>query len=145
MRRAIDLCCGLFLAVVPAAIADDKADDWKGLKGTWKIEKAIFMGNESTDLFGSGVLTMEEGKYTFALAGMEDKGTIKIDAAKSPKQMTIESTEGTNKDKTFPAIYELSAETLKVCYNLEGKEYPTAFESKAGTPTLLITYKRNKK
>jgi uncharacterized protein (TIGR03067 family) len=145
MLRAIGLCFGLVLALVPAARADDKADDWKGLKGTWKVEKAIFMGNESTDMFGTLILTIEEGKYAVDFRGQEEKGTIKLDPAKKPKQMTIQPTEGTNKEMTFLAIYELSGDTLKVCYDLGGKEAPAAFESKAGTLTLLITYKRDKK
>jgi uncharacterized protein (TIGR03067 family) len=144
MIRAIGLCV-MVVALVPHLRADEKTDEWKGLKGTWKVEKAVFMGNDSTEAFGTAVLTMEEGKYVVAFAGQEDKGTIKLDASKNPKQMMIESTEGTNKGKTFPSIYELSGDTLKICYALEGKDPPKAFESKADTQTLFITYKRDKK
>ena len=141
MSRTTGLCCAVVLALCPAA----RADDFKDLKGTWKVEKAVFMGNDSTALFGTAVLTIDEGKYTVAFGGMEDKGTLKLDAGKSPKQMTITSTEGTNKDKTFRAIYEVTGDTLKVCYELEGKEPPAKFESKEGTNTLFVTYKRDKK
>jgi uncharacterized protein (TIGR03067 family) len=145
MSRAIGLCCAAIVAFVSPLAADEKSDDWKGLKGTWKVEKAVFMGTDSTEAFGTAILTMEDGKYVVAFAGEEDKGTVKLDASKKPKQMTIESTEGTNKGKTFPSIYELTGDTLKVCYALEGKDPPTAFESKTGTNTLFITYKRDKK
>jgi uncharacterized protein (TIGR03067 family) len=141
MSRAIGLCCAVLLALCPAA----RGDDWKDLKGTWKVEKAVFMGNDSTAVFGTAVLTIDEGKYTMAFGGMEDKGTLKLDTAKSPKQMTIVSTVGANKDKTFRAIYEGSGDTLKVCYDLDGKDAPAKFESKEGTNTLFVTYKRDKK
>ena len=59
--------------------------------------------------------------------------------------MDVLGTEGPNKGKTFPSIYELDGDTLKICYTLEGKDRPAGFESKEGTETLLVTYKRAKK
>src|SRR5688572_12211132 len=145
MTRTIGLCCVALVTFAASLRADEKADDWKGLKGTWKVEKAVFMGNDSTAVFGSVVLTMDEGKYTVAFGEMVDKGTIALDAAKKPKQMAIKATEGANKDKTVKAVYELDGDTLKVCYDLDGKDPPAGFESKAGTNTLFVTYKRDKK
>ena len=88
MIRAIGLCV-MVVALVPHLRADEKTDEWKGLKGTWKVEKAVFMGNDSTEAFGTAVLTMEEGKYVVAFAGQEDKGTIKLDASKNPKFLML--------------------------------------------------------
>ena len=145
MIRSIGLSCVAF-AILPLALrADDKADEWKSLKGTWKVEKAVLRGQDTTDAFKTAVLTLEEGKYTVEFGGQQDKGTITLDAAKKPKQMTITGTEGPNKGKTLVAIYELSADELKICYALEGKEPPAGFESKAGSTTLFAVYKRDKK
>src|SRR5687767_7877902 len=119
MTRPIGLCCAVVLVLVTSASADDKADEWKPLKGIWKVEKATLMGNDATAAFGSVVLTMDDGKYTVVFGGQEDKGTITLDAAKKPKQMVIKTTEGANKDKTFRAIYELEGDSLKVCYDLD--------------------------
>ena len=52
---------------------------------------------------------------------------------------------GPNKGKTFPAIYELAGDTLRVCYDLSGKKRPTEFKTKADTKLYLVTYKRKKK
>src|SRR5215213_3874489 len=145
MHRAVGLCCAVVFALVPAVRADEKADEWKGLKGTWKVEKAVLMGNDSTAVFVSVVLRMDEGKYAVSFGGQEDKGTLTLDSAKKPKQMVIKTTEGANKDKTIRAIYELDGDTLKVCYDLDGKDPPATFESKADTNTLFVTYKRDKK
>ena len=145
MMRTIGLSCVALAALTPGVRADDKADEWKGLKGTWKIEKAVLRGEDTTDAFKAAVLTMEDGKYTVDFAGGQDKGTVAVDVAKKPKQMTIAGTDGPNKGKTIPAVYELSGDMLKICYQLEGKDPPAGLESKAGTSTLLIVYKRDKK
>jgi uncharacterized protein (TIGR03067 family) len=141
-------CLGVFAVLAVLAqgtdVRADEKEEWKGLKGVWKVEKAVFRGKDETEVFKTAVLTMDEGKYDLEFAG-EDKGTVSLDASKKPKRMTIVGVDGRNKGKTFTAIYELADDTLKICYDLEGKVFPTAFESKAETASLLITYKRAKK
>ena len=145
MSRTIGLCCALVLWSAPVGRADVKADEWKGLKGTWTVEKAVLRGEDATDQFQSAVLTMEEGKYVVDFGGQQDKGTVTLDLTKKPRRMTVVSKEGTNQGKTFPAVYELAGDTLKVCYELEGNEPPAGLESKSGSTTLFVTYKRDKK
>jgi uncharacterized protein (TIGR03067 family) len=148
MTRSI-VQCGLVVAALVASVApalgDEKADDAKAMTGTWSIEKATLKGEDSTDIFKGAVLTIADGKYEVEFAGQKDKGSITLDVSKKPKRMTIEGTEGPNKGKTIPAIYEIAGDTVRICYELEGKEPPAGFESKAGSNTLLITYKRMKK
>ncbi|HEX3147692.1 MAG TPA: TIGR03067 domain-containing protein [Gemmataceae bacterium] len=142
---------GLLFAVVavilPASLvrADATADEWKGLVGNWKVESATLNGTDSTDMFKTLTLNMEEGKYKVTFVGMNDIGTIKLDLDKKPKQMTIVGTEGTNKDRTHHAIYELDKDMLKICYAIGGQAAPKEFESKTDSMTLLVTYKREKK
>jgi uncharacterized protein (TIGR03067 family) len=125
--------------------ADATADEWKKLAGTWNVEAATFNGNDATATFKTAVLTIEEGKYKLVFGGT-DAGTLKIDPEKKPKSMTIEGTEGPNKGKTIPAIYEIDGDTLKICYALGGaKEAPSELKSTAENKTLLMTYKREKK
>jgi uncharacterized protein (TIGR03067 family) len=56
--------------------------------------------------------------------------------------MDILGTEGPNKGKTFLAIYELTGDSLKICYDLEGKTRPTEFRTNPGTQLFLVLYKR---
>ena len=58
--------------------------------------------------------------------------------------MEIKGTDGPNKGKTIPAIYELKDDTMRVCYDLNEKKRPTEFKTKAGTNLYLVTYKREK-
>ena len=147
----VDRFIGMLVALVVLgfgnsfARADATADEWKSLAGTWKVESAKLNGEDGMDFFKTLVLTMEEGKYKVEVNGMADIGTLKFDLAKKPKQMTIVGTDGTNKGRTHYAIYELDKDTLKICYALDGKDAPAGFESKVGSMTLLVTYKREKK
>ncbi len=139
------LCLPLLISfcVVAAAPADDK--DIKALNGTWAPQSGEFGGNKFPDeILKTIKLEIKDGMYTVTAGKEVDKGTAKIDSSKKPKQMDIVGTEGPNKGKTFPAIYELDGDTLKVCYDLSGKERPKAFKSEAGTMVFLVTYKRVK-
>jgi uncharacterized protein (TIGR03067 family) len=53
-------------------------------------------------------------------------------------------TEGPNQGKTFPAIYELNGDTLRICYDLSGAKRPAEFKTIAGTKLYLVTYSRSK-
>ena len=58
--------------------------------------------------------------------------------------LDITGVKGPNQGKTFLAIYELKGDTLKVCYDLSGKERPTEFKTKPDTQLYLVTYRREK-
>ena len=73
-----------------------------------------------------------------------DQGTIKLNASAKPKALDITGTEGPNKGKTIPAIYERKGDTLRVCYDLSGRKRPTEFKTEAGTQLFLVEYKRQK-
>jgi len=144
--KPIATLLALAITVVAATSvrADAAADEWKKLAGTWKVDAATLTGNDATDMLKAAVLTIEEGKYKLVFGGT-DAGTLTIDPAKKPKTMMIVGTDGPNKGKTIPAIYEIDGDTLKLCYALGGKEAPTEFKSTAENKALLITYKRDKK
>src|SRR5687767_3433297 len=99
------LTLAVIVSLSSSARGDAAADDWKKLAGTWKVEAATFNGEDSTAAFKEAVLTIEEGKYKLVFGRMTDAGTLKLDPAKKPKQMSITGTDGPNKGKTLPAIY----------------------------------------
>src|SRR4030095_5101568 len=81
-------------------------------------------------------LILADGRYTF----QNDKGEYKLSPSEKPKAMDIIGKEGPNQGKTFLAIYELSGDTLRICYDLSGKTRPQEFSTKAGTRQFLVTY-----
>ncbi len=89
-------------------------------------------------------LVMKDGTYTVTVGEQLDQGTCKLDPHKSPKAMDITGTDGPNKGKTILAIYDHKEDTLRICYDLGGKERPAEFATKAKTKLFLVTYKRAK-
>lgn len=90
-------------------------------------------------------LKITGGNYEVTVEGEKesDKGTCTLDTSTSPKRMTIKSTEGKNRGKTFLAIYEMK-DALRVCYDLSGQEFPKEFEAPKGTQLYLVGYRRPK-
>ena len=123
-----------------------RADDLKDMAGTWKVESAEAGGKkvESEDL-NAIVVTITGDRYTVKLKDKLDAGTLKLDETQKPKTMDATDTEGFDAGKVIKAIYELSGDTLKVCYTVDGGERPTEMTTKEGSPVLMLVYKREKK
>ena len=122
---------------------DDQADS-KALQGTWLPASAELAGKPFPEQFRKSLkLNIKDDRYT-VMAEQKDEGTLKLDAGKTPRTMEIQGTEGPNKGKTIPAIYKIDGDSLTICYNLSGKDYPTEFKSKPGTKLFLVEYKREK-
>jgi uncharacterized protein (TIGR03067 family) len=139
------LCLCLATVASWNALAADDADDPKALQGTWIPVKAELGGQPmSEQLLSVIVLRLDKNEYEVTVAGDPDKGTWTLDSAARPKAMTITGVKGPNAGKTFPAIYELKGDTLRICYDLSGAKRPAEFKSIAGTKLYLVTYNRKK-
>src|SRR5438876_10811255 len=126
------------------APADEKTE-LKKLQGTWLPSAAELGGRKWPDEQLKALkLVIADDKYTVTVGELTDKGNLKLDPNTKPLAMDILGTDGPNKGKTFPTIYELSGDTLKVCYALEGKDRPAKFETKMGSMLFLVTYQRAK-
>ncbi len=92
-------------------------------------------------------LRIEKDRYEVTVDGEDhsDKGTFTLDETATPKRMTIKSTAGPNKGKTFLAIYEIkNADAMRVCYDLSGKEFPKEFKAPKGSELYLVGYRRQR-
>jgi uncharacterized protein (TIGR03067 family) len=134
----------LVAAFAAPALADAKKD-LAALNGTWNPTSMELGGRKTpADQLKAITMTITDGKYNVTVDGQSDKGTLKLDKKDKLKTMDIVGTEGPNKGKTFPAIYELDGDTLKICYALEGDKRPTEFKA-SERQLLLVTYQRAKK
>ena len=139
-------CVCLVLAASLTALGAEESDDQKALQGDWIPVKAELGGQPLPDeVLKTISLKLENGKYEVLVGAQPDKGTYTMDSTTKPKSITVTGTEGPNKGKTYPAIYELKADTLTICYDLSGAQRPTEFKSSAGTKLYLVTYNRMKK
>jgi len=141
MKSILHICLTL-AASLSVFAADSPA---KPLEGKW-LPVAAQLGGQAMDdaILKTISLKLESGKYEVFVGEHPDRGTYTTDATTSPKSITVVGTEGPNQGKTFPAIYELKDDTLRICYDLSGAKRPTEFKSVAGTKLYLVTYKRKR-
>src|SRR6476661_2478228 len=142
MKIVLSIC--LVVAASLTAHAANESDDQKApddrqaLQGEWIPVKAELAGQAMPEAVLKTIsLKLVKNEYEVLVAGKPDKGTWTIDPAAKPKSMTIVGIKGPNQGKTFPAIYELDGDTLRVCYDLSGKKPPADFKTKADTKLYL--------
>ena len=143
-------CWSVLVCVCAALFAqgDEPAnakDDGKKMGGSWKPVVAELGGKPFPDeVLKTMQLVLTDGKYIVTVGGQPDKGTVKLNPAKNPREMDIVGTDGPNQGKKFPAIYELTDTTLRICYDLSGKARPKEFKTMPDTQLFLVEYKRQK-
>lgn len=143
MKYIVCLC--FVIGVSFSTFAGDPPNDAKAVQGNWKPAKAELAGQPMPDNFLQSVsLKLDNGKYEVFVGTQPDRGTYTVDSSTKPKSMSITGTDGPNKGKTFPAIYEIKGDTLRVCYDLSGTKRPTEFKTSAGAQLYLVTYHRKK-
>jgi uncharacterized protein (TIGR03067 family) len=144
MKCLASLCALLLLAAPSIALGDDAKKEEAKIDGTWLATSAELAGKKLPQKEGESItLTLKKGDYEL-VAESPDKGTVTYNDSADPKEMDIKGVEGPNKGKTFLAIYELSGDKLKICYDLTGKDRPTEFKTRPKSKLLLITYERKK-
>jgi len=152
MRIAlVTLLCTLGLAGSggTGARADDKADVEKELKqfqGTWTFESVEAGGKEEPAAEFKGMTVTFEGDKFTVKKGDEviQAGTQKLDPSRSPKTVDVTVAEGLSKGAVMLGIYEIKGDTLKVCFDPEGKKRPAEFKSASGSQTFVAVHKRVK-
>jgi uncharacterized protein (TIGR03067 family) len=152
MRIAlVALLCtlGLTAAGGTGARADDKADVKKELKkfeGTWTFESVEAGGKELPAAEFKGMTVTFQGDKYSVKKGDEviEAANLKLDPSQSPKSLDATVTEGPNKGTVILGIYQISGDTLKVCFDPEGKRRPTEFKGASDSQTLVV-HKRVKK
>jgi uncharacterized protein (TIGR03067 family) len=138
------LYSGIVMTFPCIALGDDTKKDQAKIDGTWLAKTAELAGKELPKKRVEILkLTLTKGEYDVQ-AESRDRGTLTYDASAKSKQMDIKGVEGPNRGKTILAIYELSGDTLKICYDLSGKSRPTEFKTRPNSRLFLVTYERKK-
>lgn len=140
----------MFYASLALALLTPSADlpaDLKPFQGQWVLSAATLGGRDHKEDFKGLTLTIDGDKYTVVVGPNTDKGTITLDATKSPKHITLASSEkaGPFKGRTMPGIYDLKGDKLTVCLNSEKDDRPEKFEAPEKTPLMLFVFERGKK
>jgi uncharacterized protein (TIGR03067 family) len=139
--------CWLTVAVgiVPASAQPAAEEAGKKLQGAWVATKAEQDGKAADDLVGHRLsftgnrfaIRSRDGRVLYA-------GTFRPQANAKSAAIDFAHTEGTLKGKTWKGIYALEGDTLTICDNAPNLDArrPGAFEAKAGSGYVLITFRR---
>ena len=134
-----------FFAPARKAPAEPAGDDQEALQGAWECESAELEGKAMPEDEVKKMRVVIKGDRMVIVPGGEfERLSFKVDAAKNPRVLHVTPTEGKDKGKTTPVIYELDpkAGTLKLCFDTkEGKKLPTEFAAKPGSGMILLTLK----
>ena len=131
-------------------VGDDKAElekEARKFQGIWTFESSVTGGEElPADPLKKFVVIFEGDKHTVKNGDeVLQVGTQKLDPSKSPKTIDVTMVEGPHKGTVMLGIYEIDADTLKVCFDPEGKTRPTEFKSPPGSKNFVNVHKRVKK
>lgn len=140
----LTLAAAILFAMV-GCTSTGRQHNTKVLQGDWIPVQAELGGQPMAEAILKTIsLQLAESTWLVRVGTAPDRGNYEIDSSTKPKSMTVTGTEGPNQGKTFPAIYELKGDTLRICYDLSGAKRPTEFKSIAGTKLYLVTYQRKK-
>ncbi len=141
------------------AWAEEKKDDKKDAKAEVEKELKKFQGAwtfESVEVGGKKLPIEQFEGMTIHFDGEKaavkkdgetlESSTQKLDPSKSPKTIDATVASGEHKGEVVLCIYEIDGDTLKVCFDPEGKKRPTEFKTTAESGTqILAVHKRVKK
>jgi uncharacterized protein (TIGR03067 family) len=148
----------LFLALVPSAPAPAEKEkevpkELKALQGVWKVTAIDQNGRPAPAGFGPVTdrppLVIVGNEYTFL---SNQVGTIKADPEK--KEVDLSVTEGRTRGQVFPALFEVSGDTLKLAVPSSTRgapgaartiERPKELKSEVGSRVTLYTFERDTK
>jgi uncharacterized protein (TIGR03067 family) len=126
-----------------SAAKEAASDPLAPLQGTWEIVSVEKEGSQlPQDDIGGMTVMIAGSAYKLINKDNVSKGTFTLDASKDPKQMDVHHQTENGDAPTMPAIYEITGDNFRVCYNPEGGERPRSFSTKTDSPFLSVVYKR---
>jgi internalin A len=137
------------LALIPLLAAahfpqDDAAKkDLQAMQGNWKMAAYVVEGQTTPPAELAKIhLNVKGNVSTFRIDKQASHGTYVLHAAKSPKTLDIDLTDGPDKGKKKLAIYAFEKNQLRICVAAVGGPRPAEF--KAGKGVNLETWQRAK-
>jgi uncharacterized protein (TIGR03067 family) len=121
------------------------AEDLQKLQGVWEVGGGEVNGSAISESdIPSITLTITDKSYRVEREGNTDRGAFTLDPSKEPKQMDIQPGSGDGAGDKVLAIYEIGADSFRVCYAGPGDDRPKAFATEPDSRRLVINYKRKK-
>lgn len=109
------------------------------LQGDWALVEMVANGEKvSDDAVASIKLKIKGNQYFLETNEQPSQGSFKITESGIPRTMDVTTQGG----EELPAIYEVSGDSFKACYAVNGAGRPAEFKSTAGSDHVLAIYKR---
>jgi uncharacterized protein (TIGR03067 family) len=110
-------------------LAQDAKQELEKLQGTWTFvsyEESGFKFDQSSVTS----LVIRGDTFQFKATGdFAPQGTLALDPAKQPKHLDLIVKEDDGDQATWPGIYELAGDTLKLCIDDGKQEHPKEFKT----------------
>jgi RNA polymerase sigma factor (sigma-70 family) len=124
------------------AAADDAAKvqaELKKFQGTW-VDIYVEKAGKKLEEVGDHELKFDGETFSVADHGeVHEKGTIKLDPSKNPKQIDLRMRDRNNEEKTALGIYAWDGENLRFCWGEPGGEKrPTDFTTNPESRFLVV-------
>jgi uncharacterized protein (TIGR03067 family) len=138
------------LVVATAGLADDApktpalSEEFQRFQGTWQVEgwvegdkpvAAADLKKRSVFFGGNVFLFRRDGKIDRA-------GAVQIDPSKSPRTVNLSVKEGEGRDGVLLGVYEITGNTLKLCFDPQGQVRPESLKTDADTGFVVVTLKK---
>jgi uncharacterized protein (TIGR03067 family) len=138
--------CWLMIGIglVPT-FAQPAEEAQKTLQGTWSATKVERDGKGTDEVVGHRLSFIDNRFQIRSKDGtLLYEGTFQVEPSTQPAAIDFKHTKGTLKGKAWQGIYALDGDTLTICDNAPNldKSRPTAFEARAGSGYIFITFKR---
>jgi len=113
------------------------------MQGTWKVVSVIINGQElKEEEIKDDRLVIKDDHFTLKGGKQTLEGKFTLDPSKTPKHLDAEATSGDMKGAKSVGIYQLTGDTLKVCYSVPPNPRPTEFSSEPKSSRALVVYKK---
>lgn len=117
--------------------------DLDRLQGTWTIAE-LEVDGQPAGAAGEARVVIEGSRFTATGMGAEYGGTIELDSSATPARIDMKFDTGPEKGNANFGIYQLRADSWKLCLATRGTERPAAFASAPGSGIALEKLVRGK-
>ena len=143
MRRFGLLVVAVVLMGADQPKSKEVAAEEKRFEGTWRFASLEIEGKAlPKDAFSKAKLVLKGDTHTYSNPSSTSHGTFVVNPDVKPKTLDVTFSDGPEKGNTLHGIYELEADTYRLCISLGGKPRPMAFVSEPGSGHVLEVLKR---
>ena len=141
MRFVLLLLLGCILAACRVAVIAGSSDDTEKWQGIWRMVSTTYDGEPQT---ADMEWIVDGDHYTIRLNGQShvDPYTIKLDPSQKHIAVFHHETPPGTYGGSLKGIYDISGDSLTVCYDLTGQRYPESFNANRGSRQVLYKFRR---